>query len=109
MNKAEAIDQAFRIATLTEPTEEIRSLLGALAFERVLELLLMLRQSPKKVQNPAGFLRRAIQEGWQPDQLPEKIDRKVENATERLYQRRGLTPEQARQATLDSRRKGWGV
>jgi hypothetical protein len=109
MNKQDAIDQAFRIATLTEPTGEIRSLLGDLEFERVLELLLMMRQSPKKVQNPAGFLRRAISEGWQPDQLPEKIDRKIENATERLYQRQGLTPEQARQAARESRQKGWGV
>lgn len=107
MNKGDAIDQAFRIATLTEPNGEIRSLLGDLEFERVLELLLMLRQSPKKVQNPAGFLRRAVQEGWRPDQLPEKIDRKTENATERFYQRRGLTPEQARQATLESRQKGF--
>lgn len=105
MNKMAAVDQAFRIATLTEPTEEIRALLGALEFERVLELLLMLRQSPKKVQNPVGFLRRAIKEGWMPEQQPQKIDRKIENAEERYYLRRGYTPEQAYQAVLDGRRK----
>ena len=107
MNKMDAVDQAYRIATLTEPTGEIRELLGGLSFERALELLLMLRQSPKKVQNPAGFLRRAIQEGWQPSQLPEKIDRRLENATQRIYERQGLTPEQARQATIASRQRGF--
>jgi hypothetical protein len=107
MNKQAAIDQAYRIATLTEPTAEIRSLLGGLDFERVLDLLLMLRQSPKKVHNPAGFLRRAIREEWKPDQLPEKIDRRLENATERYYQRQGLTAEQAYQATLESRQRGF--
>lgn len=109
MEKQIAIDQVFRIATLTEPTDEIRTLLSALAFERVLELLLMLRQSPTKVHNPAGFLRVAILEGWQPDQLPEKIDRRVENATQRLYERQGYTQDQARQMTRESRQKGWGV
>lgn len=107
MNKMDAVDQAYRIATLTEPTGEIRDLLGNLSFERALELLLMLRQSTKKVQNQAGFLRRAIQEDWQPGQLPEKIDRRLENATQRIYERRGLTPEQARRETIASRERGF--
>lgn len=105
MNKGEAIDQAFRIATLTEPTDEIRSLLRPLEFERVLELLLMLRMSSKPVRNPAGFLRRAVQEGWVPGQLPEKVDRKLENAEERWYINRGYTPEQAREKVLADRNK----
>lgn len=109
MNKLVAIDQAFRIATLTEPTDEIRSLLRALEFERVLELLLMLRQSPKKVLNPAGFLRRAIQESWTPGQQPQKLDRRLENTEQRIYERKGYTPEQARQAVQDGKQKGWGV
>lgn len=107
MNKHDAIDQVFRIATLTEPTEEIRALLGGVSFERALELLLMMRQSPVPVKNPVGFLRRAIPEGWMPDQLPQKIDRRTENATERYYQRKGLSPEQARQATIESRQRGF--
>ncbi|MEK4240365.1 hypothetical protein [Paenibacillus sp. FSL H7-0714] len=107
MNKMDAVDQAYRIATLTEPTGEIRQLLSGLSFERSLELLLMMRQSTKKVKNPAGFLRRAIQEDWQPGQIPEKIDRRIENATQRIYERNGLTPEQARQATIASRKRGF--
>ncbi|WP_052410474.1 hypothetical protein [Paenibacillus durus] len=109
MNKHMAIDQVYRIATLTEPTEEIRSLLGDLAFDRVLELLLMLRQSPGKVRHPEGFLRRAILEDWQPGQIPQKLDRRTENAEERYYMRRGYSPEQARQAVQEGRQKGWGV
>ncbi|MBY9088001.1 hypothetical protein KIH86_27810, partial [Paenibacillus sp. HN-1] len=89
MNKLAAIDQAYRIATLTEPTEEIQALLGDLDFGRVLELLLLMRQSPRPVRNPAGFLRRAIQEDWRPGQLPQQVDRHKENIEEQLYIRRG--------------------
>lgn len=103
MNKSLAVDQVFRIATLTEPTEEIRLLLGALEFERVLELLLMMRLTTKPVRNPVGFLRRAIQEGWKADTLPEKVNRKLENVEEGIYIRRGYTPDQAHQAVLNGR------
>lgn len=76
MKKHEAIDQAWRIATLTEPGGDVRELLYDLEFERVLELLLILRQSPKPVQFPAGFVRRAIESGWTAATLPEKIERR---------------------------------
>lgn len=77
MNKYEAIDQAWRIATLTEPSGDVRELLYDLEFDRVLELLLILRQSPKPVQFPSGFVRRAIEESWTATTLPEKVERRV--------------------------------
>lgn len=106
MNKSKAIDQAYRIATLTEPTEEVRGLLWPLEFERALELLLMLRMSTRPVRNPAGFLRWAIAEGWTPATLPQKIDRKTENAEVRYHTRRGMTDDQARQEVIENRNKG---
>lgn len=106
MKKSEAIDQAYRIATLTQPTDEIRALLWPLELERVLELLLMLRMSTRPVRNPAGFLRWAIAEGWTPATLPEKIDRKTENAEVRYHTRRGMSDEQARQEVINNRRRG---
>lgn len=107
MNKMKAIEQAFRIATLMEPTDEIRAVLGGEEFERVLELLLMLRMSSSPVRHPAGFLRRAIQEGWAPGQIPEKVNRKVENIEERFYIGKGFTPDQAHaKVVADRQREG---
>lgn len=103
MSKAEAIRQVYIIATLQEPSETVMQLLGGLEFDRVLELLLLMRQSSRTVKNPAGFLRRAIEEAWTPESTPQKIDRKLENHEERYYIRRGLTPEEARERVRHGR------
>lgn len=105
MKKFEAIDQAIRIATLQEPTDTMTDLLYPLEFSRVLELLLILRQSPRPVKAPAAFLRRAIEEGWTPETLPEKVDRRTENRNEQFYIGRGYTPEQARAKVHGQRNK----
>lgn len=97
MGKSEAIRQVYIIATLQEPSEAVMQLLCGLEFDRALELLLLMRQSSRTVKNPAGFLRRAIEEGWTPDTTPQKVDRKLENHEERYFIRRGYTPEQARE------------
>jgi hypothetical protein len=34
-------------------------------------------QSPKKVKNPEGFIRKAISKGWTPTTLPIKKERNV--------------------------------
>lgn len=83
MNKFEAIDQAWRIATLTEPGGDVRELLYDLEFDRVLELLLILRQSPKPVQFPAGFVRRAVESGWTAATLPKRVERRAAAADNR--------------------------
>lgn len=101
------LDKVYRIATLQEPTDEIRRLLEGQELERALELLYMLRSWPN-VRNPAGFLRRAIQEGWEPSTQPQKVNRRIENIEERFYMNRGLNPEQAHQEVVKGREwKGW--
>lgn len=102
MNKSDAIDQAYRIATLEEPSEEVRELLYAQTFERALELLLVLRQA-NKVRNVEGFLRRAVQEGWTPQTSRQRVDRKAEGYSERYYISRGYSADQAREQVLKDR------
>ncbi|MFD1179706.1 hypothetical protein ACFQ3W_25865 [Paenibacillus puldeungensis] len=102
MKVGDALDQVFRISMLQEPTDEIRNLLCGQSFERALELLLLLRMTPK-VRNVPGFLRRAIQEGWTPSTLPQKIDRRLEGVEERYYLRKGYSPDQAHEKVLENR------
>ncbi|WP_227877191.1 hypothetical protein, partial [Paenibacillus macerans] len=82
VENSQIIEQAYKLVTLAEPTEEVRQLLEGQELERVFELLLILRGWPN-VRNPAGFLRRAIQEGWTPETKPQKVDRRLENYEER--------------------------
>lgn len=105
MKKSEAIDQAYRIGTLTEPTEEIQAILHAQDFERALELLLVLRLAGN-VRNVAGFLRRAVEEGWKPGTTPQKVNRKFENAERRIYERQGMTSEEAQARVVSHRGRG---
>ncbi|CAM4522664.1 hypothetical protein [Paenibacillus macerans] len=102
MENSQIIEQAYKLVTLAEPTEEVRQLLEGQELERVFELLLILRGWPN-VRNPAGFLRRAIQEGWTPETKPQKVDRRLENYEERYYTRRGYTQEQAREMVIRGR------
>lgn len=102
MNKLDAIGQVYRIAMLEEPGEEICALLHDQTFERALELLLVLRQAGR-VRNVAGFLRRAVQEGWTPDTPRQRSDRKLEGYQERYYTSRGYSEDQARQQVIKDR------
>jgi hypothetical protein len=99
-----AIALAYQTATLTYPSFEIMELLRPLPFERVLELLLIMRQSPRPVKSPLNFLRRAIQEGWSPETMPEKVDRHMECVEENHYIRQGYTIDQAREKVQRNRR-----
>jgi hypothetical protein len=97
MDKQKAVEMAYQIATLTHPGEEVMELLASLPFERILELFLVLRQSSKPIKSPLNFLRRAIDENWTPETAPTAVNRKMQNVTEELYMRRGLTREEARE------------
>lgn len=76
MKKREAVRMVYEIATLTHPSEDILDLLCQHPIERCLEVLLILRQSPKKVKAPERFIIRALEENWTPDTVPQKVDRR---------------------------------
>jgi hypothetical protein len=94
MGKRSSIEVAYQIATLTFPTEEVTELLCTQEFERALELLLIVRQT-RGLKSPLNLLRRAIKENWKAEVMPEKVDRRMQNATEQYYIRQGLDPEEA--------------
>ncbi|RXT00987.1 hypothetical protein [Ammoniphilus sp. CFH 90114] len=75
---------AYQVATLTYPDDSLLDLLSEVDFRRALELLLILRSSPRPVRNPLAFLRRAISENWTPTTIPRRIDRKRAALEERL-------------------------
>lgn len=100
----QAIATAYQIATLTYPSFEVIELLKPLPFERVLELLLIMRQSPRPVKSPLNFLRRALQEGWTAETMPEKVDRHIANLEENTYLRRGYSIDEAREIVQQKRR-----
>lgn len=104
MDRHTAVVLAYQVATLTYPSSEVLELLLPLPYERTLELLLVLRQSPSKVASPLNFLRRAIQEGWTPESLPEPINRKVQNIEQRFYERKGFSPAEAEAKALENRK-----
>lgn len=73
----ELVILAFEAVTMTSPTEEIIGLLSYIGIKRTLEILLVMQQSPSKVKNPIGFIKRAISKGWSPSTLPIKKERNV--------------------------------
>ena len=101
-----AIATAYQIATLQYPSFEVIELLKPLPFERVLELLLIMRQSPRPVKSPLNFLRRAIQENWSAETMPQKVDRHIEYLEENFYLRRGHSIDEAREIVQKNRREG---
>ncbi len=110
MNKLAAIEQVYQITTLTRPTDEVVHMLAALDFERVLELMLVMRQYSGKINAPARFLRRAIDEAWTPETVPEQVNRHKENREVAHWQRRGLSQEAAqRKVIADRHTSPWEV
>jgi hypothetical protein len=102
MKKTDSIILVYQIATMTYPSNEVMALLVPLEYERTLELLLILRQQPKKVSSPLNFLRRAIQENWTAETMPQPIDRHFQNVTERLYVERGYSLEEAKKRAREA-------
>ncbi|WP_052948086.1 helix-turn-helix domain-containing protein [Aneurinibacillus tyrosinisolvens] len=75
---------AFEAVTLTTPTEEIVTILSLVGIKRTLEILLIMQQSPTKVKNPLGFIKRAIRENWSASTLPKKINRGWQSIEEKM-------------------------
>ncbi|MBD7971088.1 hypothetical protein [Paenibacillus gallinarum] len=98
------IATAYQIATLTYPSFEVIELLKPIPFERVLELLLIMRQSPRPVKSPLNFLKRAIQENWSPETMPEKVNRHMEYLEENIYVRQGYSIDEARELVQKKKR-----
>lgn len=78
-DERDLISLAFQAVTLTSPSDDVLDILSSVGIRRTIEILLVMKQSPKKVKNPSGFVKRAIQEGWTPSSLPKKIDRRRQN------------------------------
>ncbi|WP_411740098.1 helix-turn-helix domain-containing protein [Peribacillus sp. S4] len=73
---------AFKAVALTSPSEDMVALLSHVGIQRILEVLLIMQQSPKKVRNVEGFIKKAIEENWKPDAVPIKLQR---NQGKKLY------------------------
>lgn len=82
VNEIELVKLAYQVVTLTSPADEMLSILSVLGIKRTLEILLIMQQSPSKVKNPDGFIKKAIRENWSPTSIPIKLSRKSGN---RLY------------------------
>lgn len=103
MDKISAIIKTYQIATLTYPVFEVIEVLKPLPFERTLEILLIMRQSPRPVKSPLNFLRRAIEENWTAETMPEKTNRHTQYLEENFYVRRGYSIDQAREIVQKKR------
>ncbi|MBG9536134.1 MULTISPECIES: helix-turn-helix domain-containing protein [Bacillus cereus group] len=76
IDETELIKLAYEAITLASPTDDILSILYVVGIKRTLEILLIMQQSPTKVKNPNGFIKKAIRENWSPESVPVKIPRK---------------------------------
>lgn len=66
---------AYQAVTMTSPTQTMINILSHIGIKRTLEILLTMQQSPNKVKNPEGFIKKAISKGWTPSTLPIKKER----------------------------------
>lgn len=76
-SEQELVKLAYEAVTLTSPTDQMVQILAYVGIKRTLEILLIMQQSPHKVKNPEGFIRKAISKGWSPTTLPQKIDKRL--------------------------------
>lgn len=81
--ESELVKLAYQAVTLCSPTDEIFSILSVVGIKRTLEILLIMQQSPTKVKNPDGFIRKAIRENWNPTSIPIKLPNK---SSKHLYE-----------------------
>lgn len=71
----ELVTLAFQAVTLTHPPEELINVLKIAGLKRTLECLLIMQQSPSKVKNPIGFIRKCLRENWTPETIAVSIPR----------------------------------
>lgn len=76
-NTRELVLLAYQAVTMTSPTESLVNILNHIGIKRTLEILLIMQQSPNKVKNPEGFIKKAISKGWSPTTLPIKKERNI--------------------------------
>lgn len=105
MKKSLAIAYVYEIAMLIPPSGEVIEMLNKQDFERALELIMIMRRT-NKIKSPANFLRRAIEEGWKPETLPQKVDRRMQRILERHYIRKGFDEQTAREKALKDAAEG---
>lgn len=74
----ELVSLAYQAVTMSNPSEYIIDILEQTGLKRTLEILLIMRQSPNKVKNPEGFIKKAIDKGWTPNTLPIKNNRLID-------------------------------
>ena len=87
VNETELVKLAYQAVTLTSPSDEMLSILSVLGVKRTLEILLIMQQSPSKVRNPDGFIKKAIRENWSPTSTPIKLSNKPGKRLYELNQR----------------------
>lgn len=73
----ELVIMAYQAVTMTSPTQSMINILNHIGIKRTLEILLIMQQSPNRVKNPEGFIKKAISKGWTPTTLPIKKERNV--------------------------------
>jgi len=76
VDEKELVRLAYEAVTLTSPTDDILSILSFVGIKRTLEVLLIMQQSPAKVKDPNGFIKKALRENWEPESVPVKKPRK---------------------------------
>lgn len=103
MKKDEALYMTYRIAFLQEPSAEMMQLLSSIAYERALEILLMMREYGKPIRVPLNFVRRAIEEGWSVATQTHQVNRRLENHTKRIYMQRGMSADAAQARVMHER------
>lgn len=72
VDESELVKLAYQAVTLSSPKNEILSILSVVGIKCTLEILLIMQQSPTKVKNPEGFIRKAIRENLSPTTIPIK-------------------------------------
>lgn len=72
----ELVILAYEAVILSHPPDEVIELLARAGIKRTLQVLLTMQQSPTKVKHPAGFIKKALELGWNPQTIPVKIPRK---------------------------------
>lgn len=83
IDETELVKLAYEAVTLTSPSDDILTMLSIIGIKRTLEILLIMQQSPTKVKNPDGFIKKAIRENWNPNSVPIKLPKKQ---SKRIYE-----------------------
>ncbi|MCM3323302.1 helix-turn-helix domain-containing protein [Cytobacillus kochii] len=63
----ELVTLTYQAVTLTHPPDDLVKVLKIAGLKRTLECLLIMQQSPSKVKNPIGFIRKCLRENWTPE------------------------------------------